>query len=735
MKLSVCSRCLPPPKSWVRSLAAVLGLALASASFAHQPEGVVYPVFQWPEYGEPVIDGDLWEWDYVPEYYRISSSICPDYYGDYSSGAYGLESEIIISWSESQNRIYILEVRLDDDFILADPDAFGDAIDIQLDGDHGGEPIYFSQDEYPDDEERSLNKGRRAQSYVQFLPGSTRGPEDTWAWFWVSESTWYDQPEYMDMAYVFEGQLRGEGLLVTESSWTLWDDFIWNDPDASVQTDLEEGHIIGLGWIYHDVNDEGDRSVFYCSGPEAEDQYRTSASISDFLLEPLDEYVWGYTFPPYCPGPEVDDDSVVIWQSWKSIKAASSAIYSLSFSPDGHTLASASGKIRLWDVSTGTLQATLEEPGDIVAFSPDGLTLASGSSYGTIWLWDVRTGQLEESQLDSSLTRLHLGHASSLAFSPDGRTLAVGGYWPSISLWDVRTGKLDIKHTFYYGDPIGDVHCGSVAFSPDGKTLACGRETGALRLWEVGREGRVSKSGFESAAKRTDLPFQDPTYGNGSVSFSPDGSKLAYGITTGNTALMDMASRERLIRIEDRGEVAFSPDGHTLAIGNDCEPVIRLWDVETGQHKATLKGHLSTADKINSIAFSPDGTLASASDDGILLWDMSPFVTDPSEITVVSAVEPAVPSASGLDAIAPNPFNTTTRISYSMAAPGPVRLEIYNTLGQRVRTLVDEGQPPGSYRVLWDARDQEGAMVSAGVYLARLHYRGGAETRRLLYLK
>ncbi len=153
------------------------------------------------------------------------------------------------------------------------------------------------------------------------------------------------------------------------------------------------------------------------------------------------------------------------------------------------------------------------------------------------------------------------------------------------------------------------------------------------------------------------------------------------------------------------------------------------------RYKATLKGPLNT-DKITSVAFSPDGTLASASYDGtILLWDLSPFITDPSDVTVVSAVEPAVPAASGLDAIAPNPFNTTTRISYRMATHGPVRLEIYNTLGQRVRTLVDEAQPAGFFQVLWDARDQEGAVVSAGVYLARLNYRGGAETRRLLYLK
>ena len=64
-----------------------------------------------------------------------------------------------------------------------------------------------------------------------------------------------------------------------------------------------------------------------------------------------------------------------------------------------------------------------------------------------------------------------------------------------------------------------------------------------------------------------------------------------------------------------------------------------------------------------------------------------------------------------------------------------MRLEIYNTLGQPLATLVDEVQAPGRYRVHWDARDQRGAAVAAGVYLTRLVYPGGVETRRLLYLK
>ena len=61
-------------------------------------------------------------------------------------------------------------------------------------------------------------------------------------------------------------------------------------------------------------------------------------------------------------------------------------------------------------------------------------------------------------------------------------------------------------------------------------------------------------------------------------------------------------------------------------------------------------------------------------------------------------------------------------------------MQIYNTLGQRVRTLVDEVQARGKHQVSWDARDQGGVPVAAGVYLSRLQYPGGVQTQRLLFL-
>ncbi|MCY3762973.1 MAG: T9SS type A sorting domain-containing protein [Gemmatimonadetes bacterium] len=99
------------------------------------------------------------------------------------------------------------------------------------------------------------------------------------------------------------------------------------------------------------------------------------------------------------------------------------------------------------------------------------------------------------------------------------------------------------------------------------------------------------------------------------------------------------------------------------------------------------------------------------------------------------AAAKAVASAGGLEPNAPNPFNSSTQIAYRLSSPGPVQLAVYNVLGQPVRTLVNEFQGAGYYQVQWDARDQQGVSLSSGIYITRLSYPGGVQTRRLLYLK
>ena len=77
----------------------------------------------------------------------------------------------------------------------------------------------------------------------------------------------------------------------------------------------------------------------------------------------------------------------------------------------------------------------------------------------------------------------------------------------------------------------------------------------------------------------------------------------------------------------------------------------------------------------------------------------------------------------------PNPFNPSTVIPYQLATAGRVRLEVFNVLGQRVATLVDGDRSAGVHTAVWDATDESGRAVGAGVYIYRL--RGGAHRGRV----
>lgn len=83
----------------------------------------------------------------------------------------------------------------------------------------------------------------------------------------------------------------------------------------------------------------------------------------------------------------------------------------------------------------------------------------------------------------------------------------------------------------------------------------------------------------------------------------------------------------------------------------------------------------------------------------------------------------------------PNPFNSGTNISYSLPTAGRVELTIYDLLGRRIRTLIDECQMPGPKSFNWDATDERGDVVASGIYFCRLKAGSLHETKKMLLLK
>ena len=83
----------------------------------------------------------------------------------------------------------------------------------------------------------------------------------------------------------------------------------------------------------------------------------------------------------------------------------------------------------------------------------------------------------------------------------------------------------------------------------------------------------------------------------------------------------------------------------------------------------------------------------------------------------------------------PNPFNPTTNIRYALPRESHVTLIVYNILGQRIRTLVDDVRSAGRYEVTWDGRNESGFSVGTGIYLYRIEAGPYTNVQKMLLLK
>ncbi len=135
----------------------------------------------------------------------------------------------------------------------------------------------------------------------------------------------------------------------------------------------------------------------------------------------------------------------------------------------------------------------------------------------------------------------------------------------------------------------------------------------------------------------------------------------------------------------------------------------------------------------SSIEYDGDGNAASD-------WAEATTPTLGDENSNVTSVEDpaAIPENFSLEQNFPNPFNPSTVINYTIPQSANLintRLEIFNLLGQKIKTLVNTQQSSGTYTVQWNGTNDSGELLATGLYVYRLQAAEFVEMKKMLFMK
>ena len=249
----------------------VLGaiLMLSGLCAAHVPTDVIYPITGLTDADIAAItfDGDRSDWDAI-----LGDPVWDgtDFFADPTVGdgapydPVDLDFAIWMGWHQQSGKLYVAVERVDDVYIneYAGGDLGDlwrhDSIEFQIDGDHSGGDYSELGDPNWDADEQMLNDNRTAQHYLAIADA----PDGNHIGYQGAGGGWVNAPPYTDGAGASTGSNPTSSVI--EFYLTPFDDLIWNDSNASVQSDLAPDRIIGFNFVLPDFDTgPGDYHAFH----------------------------------------------------------------------------------------------------------------------------------------------------------------------------------------------------------------------------------------------------------------------------------------------------------------------------------------------------------------------------------------------------------------------------------------------------------------------------------------